>query len=157
MTLRPLVPDDWPQVRAIYEEGIATGNATFETAAPEWEEWDAARLPHGRWVAEEDGRVLGWIALTPYSRRAAYSGVAEIGVYVAAEARGRGVGTALLRGLIEDARRAGLWTLQAGVFPENRASLELLRRNGFREVGRRERIGRLHGAWRDVLLLELRL
>ena len=150
-------PEDWPRVRAIYAEGIATGNATFETEAPSWEAWNAAHLEEGRIVARDaSGTLLGWAALTPVSARCVYAGVGDLSVYVAAAARGRGVGRLLLEGLIEASERAGLWTLQAGVFPENVASLALHRACGFREVGRRERIGRMNGVWRDVVLLERR-
>jgi len=157
LVVRALRPDDWPNVAAIFTEGIATGDATFETAVPGWEEWDAAHLPAHRLVAELDGDVAGWCAIVPYSRRAVYRGVGEESVYVAERARGRGVGRTLLEALVESARSGGLWTLQAGIFPENEASLALHRALGFREVGVRERIGRLDGTWRDVVLLELRL
>jgi L-amino acid N-acyltransferase YncA len=157
VSIRKLGADDWPEVAAIYAEGIADRLATFETELPAWEEWDAAHLAEHRLVAELDGAVVGWVALTPYSRRAVYRGVADESVYVAASARGRGVGRALLTAAIESARAGGLWTLQAGVFPENSPSLALHRSLGFREVGVRERIGRLDGVWRDVVLLELRL
>jgi L-amino acid N-acyltransferase YncA len=155
--VRSLVPADWPAVAAIFAEGIATGDATFETAVPSWAHWDGRHLPEHRLVAEVDAEVAGWIAVVPYSSRAAYRGVAEESVYVAERARGRGVGRALLAALIESAREGGLWTLQAGVFKENGPSLALHRALGFREVGVRERIGQLDGAWRDVVLLELRL
>jgi len=157
MLVRPLHPDDYPAVAAVFAEGLATGRATFETVVPTWEEWDAGHLPEHRFVAELDGDVVGWTAVVPYSRRSVYRGVGEESVYVAARARGRGVGRALLEAVIESARSGGLWTLQAGVFPDNVASLELHRRLGFREVGVRERIGQLAGTWRDVVLLELRL
>jgi phosphinothricin acetyltransferase len=146
----------WPIVRKIYLEGIATGNATFETDAPDWDRWDADHLAIGRLVAEQAGRVVGWAALSPVSRRAAYRGVAEVSVYVAADARGHGVGTVLLRALIDAAEHAGLWTLQASVMADNVATLRLHEKAGFRPVGRRERIGQLHGQWRDTLLLERR-
>ncbi len=161
-TIEELKRRQWEQVRAIYLEGLATGQATFETEAPEWEVWDAAHLPFARLVAEADGagvegyEVLGWAALSPVSRRRVYEGVAEVSVYVSARARGRGVGGALLRALVSESERNGVWTLQAGVFPENAASVALHARCGFREVGRRERIGKLQGRWRDTLLLERR-
>jgi len=157
MLVRPLHPDDYPAVAAVFAEGLATGRATFETVVPSWEEWDAGHLPEHRFVAELDGDVVGWTAVVPYSRRSVYRGVGEESVYVAERARGRGVGRALLEAVIESARHGGLWTLQAGIFPDNVASLELHRRLGFREVGVRERIGQLAGTWRDVVLLELRL
>ena len=157
MPVRPLQPRDFAAVAAIFAQGLATGLATFETEVPSWEEWDAAHLPGHRYVAERDGEIAGWVAVVPYSRRAVYRGVGEVSVYVAERARARGVGRALLETVIESARDGGLWTLQAGIFPDNVASLELHRRLGFRVVGVRERIGRLDGAWRDVALLELRL
>jgi L-amino acid N-acyltransferase YncA len=154
--IRELEARDWPAVRSIFEEGIATGQATFETEAPSWEDWDGAHLTDVRLVAEEDGEVVGWAALSPYSSRAVYAGVAEESVYVARKARGRGVGRALLEAIVERSEAAGIWTLEAGVFPENRASVTLHLGCGFRAVGLRERIGRLNGQWRDVLLLERR-
>ncbi len=154
--VRDLGPDDWPEVSRIYADGIATGNATFETEVPSWEAWDTAHLPEHRFVAARDDRVLGWIALAPVSARACYAGVAEVSAYVAAEARGTGIGKELLAAAISSSERDGIWTLQTGVFPENEASLGLLRRFGFRIVGTHERIGRLHGVWRDVVLVERR-
>ena len=148
--------EDWGAVREIYLEGIATGNATFETAAPEWERWDAGHLPHCRLVARSGGEVLGWAALSAVSARRVYAGVAEVSVYIAGRARGQGVGHALLSALVGQSERRGIWTLQAGIFPENVASLELHRRAGFRVIGVRERIGQLGGVWRDVMLLERR-
>jgi L-amino acid N-acyltransferase YncA len=156
MEVRDLRPDDWPQVARIFEEGIRTGNATFETQVPSWEDWDAAHLPEQRFVAEREGRVVGWIALSPVSPRDCYAGVAEVSAYVGEEARGEGVGAALLARLIESSERAEIWTLETGVFPENGPSLALLQRFGFRVVGTRERIGRMHGMWRDVVFLERR-
>jgi L-amino acid N-acyltransferase YncA len=155
MEIRDLRPLDWPEVAAIYEDGIRTGNATFETGLPTWESWDAAHSEH-RIVAMLDGKVAGWAALVPYSDRCCYTGVAEDSVYVASWAQGRGVGRALLEELIALSEAAGIWTLQAGIFPENEASLRLHLGGGFRLVGVRERIGELHGVWRDVLLLERR-
>ena len=142
-------------MRAIFEEGIATREATFETEVPSWEDWDGAHLSL-RLVAEEDGEVVGWAALSPYSARECYRGVAESSVYIAERVRGRGIGRALIERLVRDSEEAGFWTLQAGVFPENEESLALHRRCGFRVVGVRERIGRLDGEWRDVVLLERR-
>jgi phosphinothricin acetyltransferase len=153
---RDLRPDDWPEVARIFQEGIATGNATFETEVPSWEAWDSAHLREHRFVAEREGRVVGWVALSPVSSRCCYAGVAEISAYVGEEARGQGVGAELLAAAIESSEQAGIWTLQTGVFPENAPSLGLLRRFGFRELGTQERIGRLHGVWRDVVLLERR-
>ena len=154
--MRDLRADDWPEVARIFEEGILTGNATFETEVPSWKEWDTAHLSEHRLVAERDGRVAGWIALVPVSPRECYAGVAEVSAYVAEEYRGKGVGAELLATLIERSERSGIWTLQTGVFPENEPSLALLRRFGFRALGTQERIGRVHGVWRDVVLLERR-
>lgn len=153
--VRELRPDDWPAVLAIYEDGIRAGDATFETRAPSWEAWDAAHAEM-RIVAERDGSVVAWAALSPVSSRCCYGGVGEVSVYVAEEARGAGLGRVLLEELVARSERAGYWTLTAGVFPENRASLRLHRACGFREVGVRERLGQLHGVWRDVVLLERR-
>jgi L-amino acid N-acyltransferase YncA len=155
LLIRGLEERDWPAVRAIFEEGIATREATFETEVPSWEDWDGAHLSL-RLVTEEDGAIVGWAALSPYSARECYRGVAESSVYVAERARGRGIGRALMERLVRDSEEAGFWTLQAGVFPENEESLALHRRCGFRVVGVRERIGRLDGEWRDVVLLERR-
>ena len=154
--IEPMRVEDWEGVRAVYEEGLATGDATFEAAAPAWERWDAAHLPFARLVAREGGRVWGWAALSPVSARRVYAGVAEVSVYVGREARGRGLGRALLEALIGESERGGVWTLQASVFPENVASTGLHKACGFREVGRRERIGKLAGRWRDTVLLERR-
>ena len=157
MTLQPLAAAHWPQASTIYEAGITTGHATFATGAPAWAEWDRGHLPHSRLVAlATDERVLGWAALAAVSGRCVYAGVAEVSVYVAAAARGQGVGRALLGALVAAAEAAGVWTLQAGIFPENVASRALHAACGFREVGRRERIGQMAGVWRDTLLLERR-
>jgi phosphinothricin acetyltransferase len=156
MTIRPLRPEDWPEVRAIYAQGIATGHATFETQIPEWESWDRQHVPCCRLVSQEDGPVLGWAALSPVSDRCVYGGVAEVSVYVAEQARGRGLGKALLAALVEASEEAGYWTLQAGIFPENEASIRLHQKLGFRLLGTRERLGKLAGRWRDVVLLERR-
>jgi L-amino acid N-acyltransferase YncA len=154
--LRNLRPSDWPQVASIFEAGIRAGNATFETEAPTWEAWDASHNRQHRLVAVEDGRVVGWAALSPVSDRYCYSGVAEDSVYLAPQAQGRGVGRLLLERLIAGAEKDGIWTIQAAMFPENTASVQLHVRCGFRIVGVRERLGKQHGAWRDVVLLERR-
>ena len=156
LRIAPLLPEHWPRVRAIYAEGIATGDATFETGPPSWESWDEGHLPICRLVALLADEVVGWAALSPVSRREVYRGVAEVSVYVGADRRGRGVGTALLGAMIEASEQEGIWTLQAGVFPENEGTLRLHRGLGFREVGRRERIGRMGERWRDTVLLERR-
>jgi len=152
----PMQAAHWSGVRRIYLEGIATGNATFQTGAPEWDAWDAGHHVHSRLVSIDRDVVAGWAALSPVSARPVYAGVAEVSVYVAASHRGHGVGGALLDALIRSAEQNGIWTLQAGIFPENTASIALHERHGFRTVGRRERLGRLHGTWRDVMLLERR-
>jgi phosphinothricin acetyltransferase len=156
-TTRPMTADDWYAVCAIYEAGIATGNATFETEAPTWAQWDASHLGAHRLVAvDEAGAVVGWAALSPVSDRCAYAGVAENSVYIHPDHRGRGVGRVLLDALAASAEAAGIWTIQTGIFPENVASVRLHEQCGFRVIGRRERIGRLAGVWRDSLLLERR-
>ncbi len=151
-----MTPSDREAVRRIYEEGIAGGNATFETAAPAWEEWNAAHRPDCRLIARDGGGVVGWAALSPVSDRCVYGGVAEVSVYVAASARGRGAGRRLLEELVRSSEEAGIWTLQAGIFPENEASIAIHERCGFRKVGVRERLGKLRGVWRDVALYERR-
>lgn len=155
-SLRAMRPEDWPEVERIYAAGIATGLATFETDTPGWIDWDAAHLPAPRLVAVEAGRVLGWAALSPVSRRAAYRGVAEVSVYVAPEAQGRGVGRLLLDGTIRASEEHGVWTLQAVIFAVNLKSLALHERAGFRRVGVRERIARREGRWHDTVILERR-
>ena len=147
---------DWDDVRRIYAEGIATGNATMETAPPPWESWNEAHRPDCRLVARDGGRMLGWAALSRVSERCAYGGVAEVSVYVSQDARGHGVGRRLLEELVRASEQAGIWTLQAGIFPENVASLSIHQHCGFRVVGVREKLGKLGPAWRDVALLERR-
>lgn len=152
----PMQPADWPLVREIYAEGIATGDATFETDVPDWEQWDRAHLRDCRLVANENGKVIGWAALSPVSARRVYAGVAEISIYVAEAVRGRKVGKSLLESLIRESEMNGIWTLQAGIFPENTASVALHTGCRFTKVGVRQRIGKLRDRWRDVLLLERR-
>ncbi len=159
--VRPLRDEDWADVRRIYAEGIATGNATFEAAPPSWEAFDHGRLETLRFVAELDGVIGGWAAASPVSAREVYRGVVEHSVYVSAAARGLGVGGALLGHLVAEAERLGVWTIQSNVFPENVASLQLHESHGFRVVGRRERIalmsyGPSAGVWRDTILIERR-
>ena len=155
MSIRELRPEDWPAVRAIYEDGIRSGDATFETETPSWERWDAAHSEL-RLAAEREGSIVGWAALSPVSERCCYRGVGEVSVYVEEDARGAGVGRALLDELVNRSERDGYWTLTAGVFPEDEVSIRLHKACGFREVGVRERLGELHGVWRDVVLLERR-
>ena len=147
---------DWDEVRVIYAEGIATGHATFEARVPSWQEWNARHLPYSRLVARADETIKGWAALSPVSARVVYAGVAETSIYVGQSYRGEGIGKALLDALISDSERNGVWTLQAGIFPENNWSIAMHKQGGFREVGRRERIGKMQGAWRDTILLERR-
>lgn len=149
-------PADWDQVRSIYIEGIRTGQATFETEAPDWERWDASHLQECRLVARAGEAIAGWAALSPVSKRRVYRGVAELSLFIAERFRGLGYGRALLEALIDCSEQHGIWTLQAGIIAENVSSLALHRKCGFREVGRRERIGRLKEEWRDVILLERR-
>jgi L-amino acid N-acyltransferase YncA len=156
-SVEKMLPEHWEGVRAVYLEGLATGDATFETEAPERERWDASHLRACRLVALGEGdRVAGWAALSPVSARQVYAGVAEVSVYVGAEFRGRGIGRALLEALVRESESEGIWTLQASIFPENVASVALHKSCGFREVGRRERVGKLEGRWRDTILLERR-
>ncbi|MFD9420807.1 GNAT family N-acetyltransferase [Streptomyces goshikiensis] len=157
ITIAPLAEAHADEVLAIYQAGIDEGNATFETTAPTWQVFEAGKLPEHRFAAVgQDGKVLGWVAASTVSDRCAYAGVVEHSVYVHPAARGRGVAQALLQALIESTESAGIWTIQSGIFPENRASLALHQRAGFRIIGTRERIGRHHGVWRDVVLLERR-
>lgn len=152
----PLVAADWPRVREIFLEGIATRMATFETRAPSWEEWDAKYVRHSRLVLRAGDDVAGWAALLQVSKREVYAGVCELSIYVGERYRGLGIGSRLMTALIAESEANGIWTLQASVFPENEASVALHTRHGFRVVGRRERIAQLDGVWRDTLLLERR-
>jgi L-amino acid N-acyltransferase YncA len=155
--IEPLRPEDWPAVREIYEQGIATGDATFDTQAHDWEHWDAGHLEACRLVARDRaGEVVGWAALSPVQRKSAYRGVAEGSLYVREDARGAGVGRTLSEALIEAADRAGIWTLELWIFPENESSIALCESLGFRIVGVRERIGMRDGRWRDVVVMERR-
>jgi L-amino acid N-acyltransferase YncA len=156
MEMRNLLPSDWDSVKLIYEKGIVTGNATFQTSAPSWEEWDGSHLGACRIVAEENGNVLGWAALTPVSSRCVYAGVAEVSVYVDPEHSGKGIGLKLLEELVALSEAEGIWTLQAGIFPENIGSLHIHEKAGFRTLGVREKIGKQNGIWRDTVLLERR-
>ena len=161
MTLQPLTIAHWNQVKGIYEQGIASGDASFQTEVPSWKDWHQHFLPHSRLVAVEEGysqlaQVLGWAALAPVSGRSVYRGVAEAQVYVAGFARGRGVGRQLLEALITESEAHGMWLLQANIFPENTTTISIYAGAGFREVGHRERIGELYGVWRSVVLLERR-
>ena len=157
LAIVPLQEPHWEEIRRIHLEGIATGEATFETdSSPDWESWSSEHLEGARVAAVEGDRVLGWAALTPVSDRCVYGGVAEVSVYVGSDARGRGVGSLLLQALIDESEEIGIWTLQAGIFGENETSIRLHEKFGFRVVGRRERLGKLAGRWRDVMLLERR-
>ena len=148
--------EGWEDVRAIYLEGIATKNATFEQSAPDWEDWNRNHLNVCRFVVRENNQIIGWAALNPVSRRSVYSGVVEVSIYISDHAKGRGVGKTLLNRLVEASEKAGIWTLQGGIFPENEASIAIHKACGFRIVGVRERVGRMDGVWRDVILMERR-
>jgi L-amino acid N-acyltransferase YncA len=156
LEIRVMTADDWEPVRSIYLAGIATGQATFEIDAPAWTNWDKTHLPAPRLVAVSDEKTVGWAALSPVSSRPVYAGVAEVSVYVDKDVRGRGVGASLLEALVTESEKNGVWTLQASIFPENAASISLHNSCGFREVGTRERIGKMKGVWRDTLLFERR-
>jgi len=154
--IAPMTALDWESVRDIYRHGISTGNATFERSVPEWVEWDRRHLPACRLVARSASEIVGWAALSAVSTRRVYAGVAEVSIYVADGARGRGIGASLLRALVEASEKTGIWTLQAGIFPENTASIKLHERAGFRVVGIRERLGCMNDRWRDLVLMERR-
>ena len=157
MTVKPLEQFHYPQVKEIYEHGIASGNATFETQAPTWEEWDKSHMKKCRLVAvDENEKVIGWAALSLVSSRCVYAGVAELSVYVHQNQRGKGIGKKLLEALIHESEKENIWTLQAGIFPENIASLKIHEQCGFRKVGYHEKIGKMKNVWRDDILLERR-
>lgn len=156
-----MIPEDWEQVKLIYQEGILTGNATFENDASDWDKWDSNHIPACRFVARSGAEIFGWAALSPVSNRCVYSGVAEVSVYVCKEYQRQGIGSALLAALVNSSELNGLWTLQAGIFSENTKSIDLHKKLGFREVGIRKKIGKMaygpyKGFWRDVVLLERR-
>src|SRR5690606_36387096 len=154
--LRHMTSSDWPAVREIYVQGILTGQATFQTNAPGWEEWDKSHLPHSRLLAVNDDGVAGWAALTPVSGRCVYAGVAEVSLYVHERHRGKGVGAFLMHHLVGSSEQHGIWTLQSGIFPENGPSILLHEKFGFRQLGVREKIGKHHGVWRDTVMMERR-
>ncbi|PBI94582.1 putative phosphinothricin acetyltransferase YwnH [Flavobacterium sp. ACN2] len=156
MEIRKLSDKHWDQVKIIYQKGIDTGNATFQTSAPSWEDWDQSHLKSCRVVMQKDGNVIGWAALTPVSSRCVYAGVAEVSVYVNPAHSGKGIGLTLLNELVRQSEAEGIWTLQAGIFPENTASLRIHEKAGFRILGTREKIGKQNGIWRDTALLERR-
>ncbi len=156
ISIRPMETTDWPSVSRIYEEGIATGFATFETTIPSYESWNAAHMNSCRIVALDNEKILGWAALSPVSSRCVYGGIGEVSVYVGKDSRGKGAGQLLIKALIKESEAEGLWTLQSGIFPENEGSVELHKKLGFRYIGKRERVGKLHGVWKDNLLFERR-
>ncbi|MEP2686985.1 GNAT family N-acetyltransferase [Maribacter dokdonensis] len=156
ITIRAMLATDWNAVSEIYVEGISTGIATFETCAPTYETWNAAHMKNCRFVAESNGKILGWVALSPVSNRCVYGGVAEISVYIAGNNRGKGLGKLLLEHVIIASEKEGIWTLQSGVFPTNYGSIKVHEATGFRMIGKRERIGKLHGKWVDNVLFERR-
>ncbi|MEM7106322.1 MAG: N-acetyltransferase family protein [Bacteroidota bacterium] len=156
MTIRPLLPSDWPKVESIYLEGIATNNATFETSSPGWARWDKSHLPACRFVAEIDGEIAGWVAISPVSDRCVYGGVGETSIYIGNRFQGRGLATALMKKVIKASEDEGLWTLMAATFPENEPSIKLHQKVGFRIIGVREKIGKHYGKWRDTVLMERR-
>ncbi|SHG72171.1 GNAT family N-acetyltransferase [Flagellimonas flava] len=156
MHVRKMTSTDWAQVSNIYAEGIATGFATFEQDVPDYDQWDQAHIKSCRLVVEDEGCILGWAALSPVSSRCVYGGVAEVSVYVGAKSRGKGVGQLIMKELIAQSEDAGFWTIQSGIFPENEASISLHKKVGFRYIGKRERVGKIHGLWKDNLLFEKR-
>lgn len=156
MFIRNLTVQDWPAVKEIYLSGLATGNASFETQAPEWEVWNMKHISHSRLVYEDAGQITGWTALSAVSDRCVYGGVAEVSIYIFEQGRGKGIGVKLLNALIAESERHGIWTLQSGIFQENKSSIRLHEKCGFRTIGYREKIGQLNGVWRNVILMERR-
>lgn len=156
MELKKMESYDWPAVKEIYLQGIATGQATFQTNAPSWDEWDQSHLKHSRFVAQINNQIVGWTALSSVSSRCVYAGVAEVSIYISEEYRGLKVGTFLMEALVKSSEEQGLWTLQAGIFPENKASIRLHEKFGFRQMGIREKIGKHGNIWRDTVILERR-
>lgn len=156
MVVRNMKPSDWKEVSRIYSEGIATGLATFETEVPTYDHWNKAHTKECRLIAENNGEIMGWAALSPVSSRCVYGGVGEVSVYISDKSRGRGVGKLLMHHLIDESEKAGFWTIQSGIFPENTASIKLHEKMGFRYIGKRERVGKIHGVWKDNLLFEKR-
>lgn len=154
--IEDLLPSDWEAVKNIFIQGIQTGNATFQLEAPTWEEWDSGHTQNCRYVARLNDQVVGWIALSPISSREAFSGVAEVSVYLDGSITGKGIGSKLLQYMIKESEKYGYWTLQSMIFPENASSIYLHKKYGFEEIGTRKRMGKLHGVWRDVVLLERR-
>jgi L-amino acid N-acyltransferase YncA len=156
VSFRPMAKDDWPSVAEIYNQGIITGLATFQREVPDWSEWDNSHIKACRIVAMANDQIAGWAALTPVSGRCVYAGVAEVSIYVSDSHRGKRIGSGLLEELINESEKEGFWTLQAGIFPENLSSLKIHLALGFRQVGYREKIGKMNGIWRDTILLERR-
>jgi phosphinothricin acetyltransferase len=156
LEFRDLAENDWKQVSEIYRQGLATGNATFETNVPHWNEWSDGHFKNCRIIAQINGTIVGWAALSPVSSRCVYGGVAEVSIYVLPKFSGLKIGTKLLDRLIVESENNGIWTLQAGIFPENKGSLTIHKKLGFRKVGYREKIGKMNGIWRDTILLERR-
>jgi len=156
MNIRSMLNTDWPSVKKIYEEGLATGNASFQTTAPDWNEWNESHVNSCRLVALENEAILGWAALTAVSGRCVYAGVGEVSVYIAQQSRGIGIGKILLQSLIDESEKNNFWTLQSGIFPENKPSIRIHEELGFRLIGSRQKIGKMNGVWRDTLLFERR-
>lgn len=154
--IKPMTRDSWEEVARIYESGIATKNSTFQTTAPDWDSWDNAHRKDCRLIALIDNKIIGWAALSPVSSRCVYAGVAEVSVYIDIQYRGKGIGTELMKSLINESELNGIWSLQAGIFPENTGSIKLHHQNGFRTIGIKHRVGKMDNTWRDVVMLERR-